>query len=82
MRVPIGVLGGGAWGRIRGVVLLWKLREKGKRVGRVGWWGRDRQRNRQVNAQDLSKLPFSKLPFSFSPSSAAAGTSSFKVLTR
>ena len=37
-----------------------KIREKGR-----GWggWGRDRQRNRQVNAQASSKLPFSKLPF-------------------
>ena len=43
------------------------MREKGKGVGRVGGWGRDRQRNRQVNAQALSKLPFSDLPFSFSP---------------
>ena len=32
-----------------------------------GWegWGGDRQRNWQVNAQALSKLPFSELPFSF-----------------
>ena len=29
------------------------------------WWGA--ARNRQVNAQALSKLPFSKLPFSFFP---------------
>ena len=42
--------------------------KKAKGVGMVGGgWGRDRQRNRQVNAQALSKLPFSKLPFSFSP---------------
>ena len=34
--------------------------------GRVGGCGGDWQRNRQVNAQALSKLPFSKLPFSFS----------------
>ena len=33
--------------------------------------GRDRQRNRQVSAQALSKLPFSKLPLSFSPIKAA-----------
>ena len=36
---------------------------KGKGVGRVGGWGRDRQRDRQVNVQALSKLPFSNLPF-------------------
>ena len=37
--------------------------------GGEGWggWGGDGQRNRQVNAQALSKLPFSNLPFSFSP---------------
>ena len=35
---------------------------KGKGVGRVGGWGRDRQRNRLVNAQALPKLPFSELP--------------------
>ena len=32
-----------------------------------GGWGGDGQRNRQVTAQALSKLPLSKLPFSFSP---------------
>ena len=46
------------------------MREKGKGVGKVGGWGRDRQRNRQVNAQALSKLPFSNLPFIFSPNGA------------
>ena len=46
----------------RGVLLLW-----GKGVGRGGGGGGDRQRNWQVNAQALSKLPFSNLPFSFSP---------------
>ena len=68
--VPI-VPGGGDWGRVRGGggvwVFLWKMREKGKGVGRVRGWGGDRPRNRQVNAQALSKLPFSDLPFSFSP---------------
>ena len=29
---------------------------------RKGGWGRDQQRNRQVNAQALSKLPFSNYP--------------------
>ena len=42
-------------------VLLWKKWEKGRGSG---GWGGDRQRNRQVNAQALPKLPFSKLPFS------------------
>ena len=41
---------------------------KGGEGGEGGGWGR--QRNRQVNAQALSKLPFSKLPFSFSPKGA------------
>ena len=66
MRVPIGVPGGGVWVRFRGVVgggFLVKNKGKGKGVGRVGDW----QRNRQVTAQALSKLPFSDLPFSFSP---------------
>ena len=41
-----------------GEVFLWKIREKGKGWGgRVGGWGRDQQRNRQVNAQTLAKLP-------------------------
>ena len=35
-------------------------------VGRVGGWGGDRQRNRQVKSHAFVKLPFSKLPFSFS----------------
>ena len=47
---------GGWWG----AVFLWKaMREKGKGVGRGG----DRQRNRQVNTQALSKPPCSDLPF-------------------
>ena len=33
-------------------------KEKGKGVGRKGGGVGDRQRNRQVNAQALSKLPF------------------------
>ena len=41
---------GGWWG----VVFLWKMREKGKGVGRVGG-GRERQRNRQVNAHAFVK---------------------------
>ena len=45
---------------VAGVVFLRKKREKGGGVGRVG--GGDRQRNRQVNAQASSKLPFSDLP--------------------
>ena len=54
-----GVVGGG--------FSLWKIQEKGKGVGEGGGWGGDSQRNHQVNAQALSKLPSSKLPFSFSP---------------
>ena len=46
---------------------LWKIRGKWERGGEGRGWDRDRQRNRQVNAQALSKLPFSDLPFSFSP---------------
>ena len=38
------------------------MKEKGKVVGRAGGWGADRQRNRQVNAQALAKLPFPKDP--------------------
>ena len=56
-----------------GAVFLWKAREKGKGVGRVGRWGGDRQRNRQVNAQALSKLRFSDLPFSLPPRSDNCG---------
>ena len=41
------------------------FREVGRVGGGVGTL--DRQRDRQVNAQALSKLPFSDLPFSFSP---------------
>ena len=40
MRAPIGVPGRGVWGRVQGggggAVFLWKIREKGKGVGRVG----------------------------------------------
>ena len=44
---------------VAGVVFLWKMRANGEGGGRVRGWGGDRQRNRQVNAQALSKLPFS-----------------------
>ena len=43
------------------------MREKGKGGGEGGGWAGGWQRNRQVNVQALSKLPFSKPPFSFSP---------------
>ena len=70
MRVFIDVPGGLIWGRVQGcvggAVFLWKIKEKGKGVGRVGGGVGTSKRNRQVNAQALSKLPFSKLPFSFS----------------
>ena len=48
----------------RGWFFLWKVREKGKGVG---GWGGDRQRNRQVNAQALSELPFSDIPLKKCP---------------
>ena len=35
-----------------------KNKGKGAGSGEGGWWGRDRQRNQQVNAQVWSKLPF------------------------
>ena len=49
------------------------MREKGKGVRRVGGWGGDRQRNRQVSAQALSKLPFSDLPLKKCPISSKRG---------
>ena len=74
MRVPIGVPGGGVWGWVQvggaGGGFPVEIREKGRggERGGGGGWGGDTQRNRQINAQALSKLPFSKLlPFSFSP---------------
>ena len=36
---------------VAGVVFLWRIR-RGRGVERMGGWGRDWQRNRQVNAQD------------------------------
>ena len=51
-------LGEGFWFGFRGVagvVFLWKMREKGEGVGRVGGWGGDRQRNRQVSAHAFVK---------------------------
>ena len=57
-----GVPGGRGLGSVSrgrgGVVPLWKIKEKGKGVGRVGGWGGDRQRNRQVNAHAFAKPPF------------------------
>ena len=52
--------GSGGWW----VVSCAKWRKRGRGWGGWGGWGRHRQRNRQVNAQALSKLPFSDLPFS------------------
>ena len=45
-----------------GAVFLWKLGKRGR--GEEGWGlgGGDRQRNRQVNAQALSKLPLANHP--------------------
>ena len=45
-----------------GVVFLWKIREKGEGGGEGGGWGGDQRRNRQVNAQVLSKLPLANYP--------------------
>ena len=70
MRVPIGVPGGGVWGRVQvggGGWFSVENKGKGEGGGEGGGWGGDRQRNGQVDAQALSKLPFSKLPFSFFP---------------
>ena len=53
---------GGWWG----VVSLWKMREKGKGVGRVGGGCGYARRGKSMSML-LSILPFSKLPFSFSP---------------
>ena len=66
MSVGEGFGSGSGRGRVGGGFPV-KIRERGKGVGRVGGWGKDRQENRQVNSQALSKLPFSNLPFSFSP---------------
>ena len=44
--------GSGGW---RGVVFLWKVREKEKGAGEDGGSGGDRQRNRQVNAHAFVK---------------------------
>ena len=77
MRVPIGVgvvffsglLQGGGGARFSSG----KMRERGRGWG-VCWRGGvggDRQRNRQVNAKALSKLPLSKLPFSVSRKKSA-----------
>ena len=61
MRVPIGVFGGGVWGQVQDFRWLlgrgFPLENKGKtkRGGEGGVWGRDRQRNRQVNAHAFVK---------------------------
>ena len=43
VRVPAGVPGGGVWARVQGGgggrIFLWKIREKGKGVGRGGGVG-------------------------------------------
>ena len=48
-------LGEGFSGGGGGVVFLWRMREKGKGVGRVTGWGGDRQRHRQVDAHAFVK---------------------------
>ena len=59
MRAPIGVPGGGVWGRVQvgggGGFPVENEGKKGKGVGRVGGWGGDRQRNRQANAHAFVK---------------------------
>ena len=64
--VPIGVPRGGVWGRVRGGDGGWfSFGKRGKRARGWGGWGVGwgPARNRQVDAQALSKLPFSNLPF-------------------
>ena len=60
--VPIGVPGGGVWGRVQGGGGGWfscgKSGKRGRGWGGVGGWGGDRQarqRNRQVNAHSFVK---------------------------
>ena len=81
MAVPIGVPGRGVWGRVEGGGEGgFSLENKGKRGGEGGeggGWDRDQQ----VNAQALSKLPFSELPFSFSPNHVAMVCSSIAFHT-
>ena len=77
VRVPIGVVGGGVWGRVQvggGGGFPVENKGKGDR-GLGGWglgWGGDRQRNWQVNAHAFVKTTLSKLPFSLSPNKASA----------
>ena len=86
VRVPIGVLGGGVWGRVQEMLSCGLSVENegtcegGGRGGGVGW-GQAKELASQC-ASSLSKLPFSKLPFSSpdgergwwsSPRGAAAG---------
>ena len=63
---PIGVPGGGVWGRVKvgggGWVCCGKIREKRKRVGRVGSGVGTRKGTGKSMRTRLSKLPFSKLP--------------------
>ena len=52
---------------VAGVVLLWKMREKGKGVGRVGGGVGTAKGTGKSTRMHLSKLPFSDLPFSLYP---------------
>ena len=63
-------LGEGFGVRFRWVVgggLLWKMREMGKGVGRVGGGLRAGEGTGKSMRTLFSKLPFSNLPFGFSP---------------
>ena len=52
--------------------LLWKTRQKGKGVGRVGGVGTGKGTGKSMRTR-LSRLPFSKLPFSFCPMCVGQG---------
>ena len=62
MRVPIGVSGEGFGVGFRGVVLLWKTREKGEGGGEVGGGVLVRRQGiGKLMRTRVSRLPFSKL---------------------
>ena len=68
----MGVPGGGVFGRVQvggggWFGFLWRMREKGKGMGRVGGGvGTGKGTGKSMRTR-LSKLPFCKLPDSFSP---------------
>ena len=71
VRVPIGVPGGGVWGRVQvGGGASFPVENEGNRGRRWGGWGVGWGPAKEPASQcatRLSKLPFSELPFSFSP---------------